>query len=162
GTSDVVRASLAGETARALLQDAAAALRARPEELLLAGFARALAQTFERDELDIEVESHGREPLFDDVDVSRTVGWFPAQIPLRLRTSPDRAADVRHVKETLRGLPRGGLGHGLLRWLAARPLGGAPPEIGFNYFGRLDRRAPEGLAAFGAREALHGLRAPGS
>ena len=32
----------------------------------------------------LDLEGHGREEVFADVDLSRTVGWFTSQFPVRL------------------------------------------------------------------------------
>ena len=32
----------------------------------------------------VDVEGHGREQIFEDVDLSRTVGWFTSLFPVRL------------------------------------------------------------------------------
>ncbi len=100
----------------------------------------------------LDLEGHGREEVFADVELSRTVGWFTSLFPVRLDPGPldlDEAMAggpalgraLKLVKEQLRALPDHGLGYGLLRYLnretATRLDGFAPPQIGFNYLGRL-------------------------
>ncbi len=96
----------------------------------------------------IELEGHGREDLFDDVDVSRTVGWFTSAFPVRLldtKTSLPAVAVLQSVKQQLRNIPRHGIGYGLLRYLdddadVARQMRALPePEVSFNYLGQLDQ-----------------------
>ncbi|MFF9850446.1 amino acid adenylation domain-containing protein [Streptomyces litmocidini] len=100
----------------------------------------------------IDLESHGREQIAGNVDLSRTVGWFTSLYPVLLDPGPldprdpgrfdgglvDRA--VKRVKEQLRAVPDHGIGYGVLRWLdpvaRVRLQEAAPPEIGFNYLGR--------------------------
>ncbi|GAA4977569.1 non-ribosomal peptide synthetase [Actinoplanes utahensis] len=100
----------------------------------------------------VDVEGHGRDDrLVDGADLSRTAGWFTAIHPLRLDAGPDDPAEawdggeatgrlLKHVKELVRAVPGGGLGHGLLRWLNPRTgpdLAALPqPRIVFNYLGR--------------------------
>ncbi|MFJ8940387.1 amino acid adenylation domain-containing protein [Streptomyces sp. NPDC102365] len=99
----------------------------------------------------VEVEGHGREPLSEGMDLSRTVGWFTAAYPVRLDASGvdlTEAAEggaaagvlVKRVKEQVRAVPGDGLGHGLLRHLnpeTAPVLAALPvPQVGFNYLGR--------------------------
>ncbi|NUP21078.1 MAG: hypothetical protein HOZ81_34415, partial [Streptomyces sp.] len=106
----------------------------------------------------VDVEAHGREPLAEGMDVSRTVGWFTAVHPLLLDVSDldlDDAAVggacagalVKRVKEQVQAVPGDGLGHGLLRWAnpdTARVLADLPvPEIGFNYLGRFTAAGPD-------------------
>ncbi|WP_052411603.1 non-ribosomal peptide synthetase [Streptomyces sp. NRRL S-118] len=101
----------------------------------------------------VHLEGHGREFLARDVDVSRTVGWFTTQYPVRLDAGqaggdafwePSAAAPgeaLKRVKEQLRAVPDGGLGWGLLRYLnpdTAPKLAALPvPDVRFNYLGRL-------------------------
>ncbi|WP_217554345.1 non-ribosomal peptide synthetase [Streptomyces sp. GbtcB6] len=131
-------------------------------EVLLATLAGAVARWCPKagaGGLLVEVEAHGREPLSEGMDVSRTVGWFTAVHPLRLDVSgldlEDAAAGgaaagvlVKRVKEQVQAVPGDGLGHGLLRWAnpdAARALADLPvPEIGFNYLGRFAGAGPGG------------------
>ena len=105
-----------------------------------------------RDQLDrfaigLDPHERGRSDLFDDVDLSRTVGWFTTRFPVTLRSPADGGlpAALKSIKEQLRGIPNGGIGYGVLRYLAhdlpeAAILHGQPePEIGFNYLGRFDQ-----------------------
>jgi non-ribosomal peptide synthase protein (TIGR01720 family) len=107
-----------------------------------------------RSTLTIDVEGHGREDLFEDIDLSRTVGWFTALFPVRLdlpRTmSPGDV--LKTVKEQLRRVPRRGIGHGMLRYLsgharAVAELRAMPqPQVLFNYLGQFDLPATSPFA----------------
>ncbi|WP_146607641.1 non-ribosomal peptide synthetase, partial [Spongiactinospora gelatinilytica] len=112
---------------------AAARCRTRPDELLLA----ALALTIGGEDLLVQAEGHGRD-LDDRLDLSRTVGWFTAEHPVRAdltgAATPDQV--LRRVKEAVRGVPSRGVGYGVLRHLRGRLRGLAEPRILFNYLGR--------------------------
>ncbi|MFJ8139473.1 non-ribosomal peptide synthase/polyketide synthase [Streptomyces sp. NPDC096013] len=99
----------------------------------------------------VEVEGHGREPLSESMDLSRTVGWFTAAYPVRLDASGVDLAEaaaggaaagdlLKRVKEQVHAVPGDGLGYGLLRHLNLETgpvLEALPvPQIGFNYLGR--------------------------
>ncbi len=99
----------------------------------------------------IDLEGHGREEIFGDVDLSRTVGWFTSLYPVRLDAGgvdlddalaggPALGRAVKQIKEQLRAVPDHGLGYGLLRYLnprtAAELAGFAAPPLAFNYLGR--------------------------
>ena len=99
----------------------------------------------------IDIEGHGREEIFPDVDLSRTVGWFTSLYPMRLDPGPLDVEEamaggpafgraVKLIKEQLHAVPNHGVGYGLLRYLnpqTARELDGlARPQLGFNYLGR--------------------------
>jgi amino acid adenylation domain-containing protein/non-ribosomal peptide synthase protein (TIGR01720 family) len=104
------------------------------------------------DRVGILLEGHGRqESVVPGADLSRTVGWFTAQHPVRLdlsgldvddahRGGPTAGTLVKRVKEHLRSLPDHGIGYGMLRRLhpeSANALADFDdPEIGFNYLGR--------------------------
>jgi len=122
----------AGDT-RALLQEVPAAYHTQINDALLAGLALALGSP-----LVVELEGHGREDLFADVDLTRTVGWFTTHFPVRLDAGPagDPGETLKRVKEQLRQVPQRGIGYGLLR---PRLPEASEPQIGFNYLGQFDQ-----------------------
>ena len=130
----------------ALLRDVPAVYHTQINDVLLAALLEAFQTWTGRDRLFLDLEGHGREELFPDVDVSRTVGWFTSLYPVLLRTTPGAGSGelLKSVKEQLRAVPRQGVGYGVLRYLGAGPvretLRHSPrPEIAFNYFGQVDR-----------------------
>ncbi|MET7440934.1 condensation domain-containing protein, partial [Streptomyces sp. NPDC005568] len=139
-------------------EDTAVLLRTLPEtyrtqanDVLLSALGRTLCAWTGRDRVVVDVEGHGREELFADVDTSRTVGWFTTRHPVALTVPRDADWDtvLKGVKEELRAVPRHGIGHGVLRHLAAPgSLPTAPAaQISFNYLGRfgLPDGPPDGL-----------------
>ena len=70
----------------------------------------------------VDLEGHGREELFADVDLSRTVGWFTSLTPVLLPVPAGgrRATRCASVRDSLRRLPHRGIGFGLLRYLRTR------------------------------------------
>jgi amino acid adenylation domain-containing protein/non-ribosomal peptide synthase protein (TIGR01720 family) len=137
---------LDAEATRALLQDVPEVYRTQINDVLLAALALAFAPWTERPQLLVELEGHGREDLFDGVDLSRTVGWFTGAFPVLLDVSDAEtpSAALKSIKEQLRRVPHGGTGYGLLRYAnddagAAAQLRALPaPEVSFNYLGQLD------------------------
>jgi non-ribosomal peptide synthase protein (TIGR01720 family) len=97
----------------------------------------------------VEMEGHGREDLFDDLDLSRTVGWFTTSFPVLITLERSQASwdEVQNVAAQLRAVPRNGLGFGVLRYLSpvariAERLSRVPvPQVNFNYLGRFDQTA---------------------
>ncbi|MDA5282551.1 non-ribosomal peptide synthetase [Streptomyces sp. Isolate_45] len=145
-----VTAELSADDTTTLLRDVPAVHRTDVHEVLLYALAEACAPWTGSSALLVDVEGHGREELFEDVDISRTVGWFTSMYPLRLDVAGDNG--LRAVKEQVRSIPRRGVGFGLLRHLAADEstrarLGrGSEAEIVFNYLGQADAsRLPDSL-----------------
>ncbi|HEY2838916.1 MAG TPA: amino acid adenylation domain-containing protein, partial [Pirellulales bacterium] len=149
-TQDTVHVELSPEVTQRLLGETSSDFRARPQELLVAALAQVVTRYAGGDAVTFDLEGHGREDLFADVDLSRTVGWFTSVYPLTLRR-PDlnQPVDwVRAIKEQLRAVRNSGVGYNALRWLCAdetarRRLSEAPrPEIAFNYLGQFDNLSP--------------------
>ena len=136
-----------GETAL-LLRRVPGVFRSRTHDVLLAALARALRRWQGSPTVVVDVEGHGREDLFAELDLSRTVGWFTATYPLALRLpvgDGDWAAMVRSVRRQVRAVPDGGVSYGALRHLApaGAPLARrAPATIAFNYHGTDEGPAP--------------------
>lgn len=164
GRAERVCVALEAEATEALLRDVPEAYQSQIQEVLLTALVRAFARWTGSPVLQVELEGHGREDLFSDVDVSRTVGWFTSRFPVVLdlgRTASPGDA-LKSLKEQLRRLPRRGIGYGLLRYLGAgdglrtRPA----PEVSFNYLGQLGDLV-SGESLFGpARESVGQMRSP--
>ena len=145
-----VSVSLSPEATNALLYDVPQSYRVQVNDLLLTALARSLAQWTRTTSLLILLESHGRQDIFGDVDLSRTVGWFTALFPVRLTLtgSSDPGDQLKAMKERLRRIPSHGVGYGLLRYLSrdtqiVEQLEALPQaEVLFNYFGNFDHILP--------------------
>ncbi|PKD39522.1 non-ribosomal peptide synthetase, partial [Methylomonas sp. Kb3] len=154
---EAVVVALNAEQTRALLQEVPAAYRTQIDEVLLTALALTLRGWISANDnggigavstttLLIDREGHGREHLADDLDVSRTVGWFTNVYPLLLTidSGDDLAQSLKSIKEQSRAVPAHGIGYGLLRYLSddaelRQTLAGIPPaRIIFNYLGQLD------------------------
>ncbi|MFI0479414.1 non-ribosomal peptide synthase/polyketide synthase [Actinomadura sp. 9N215] len=131
-----VRVLLDAEQTSRLLHDVPGASRLRIDEVLLAALGMTLGRWLDGDgPVVVDVESHGRHEEGPGIDLSRTVGWFTSLYPVALPGGTDPGAALATAKETLRQVPRHGLGYGLLRHLSDwRPP--ATAEISFNYLGQ--------------------------
>jgi len=96
---------------------------ASPQESLLRALGAALRRWTGQGGFLADVEGHGREELFPELDLTRTVGWFTALYPVRLDQPTRETAPVSY---------------GVLRYLAREEGLACEPEIGVNYLGRLD------------------------
>ena len=141
GDAATVSAELDAATTTALLSRAPRAYATRVHDLLLAALGRVLGRAWERTSVLIAIEGHGREDVFDDVDLSRTVGWFSTLYPVRLAADPtdDRGHTIRATRDLLRQVPGNGLGFGLLRRTNAALAAAPDPRVTFNYLGQFDQ-----------------------
>ncbi|MEU5692153.1 non-ribosomal peptide synthase/polyketide synthase [Actinosynnema sp. NPDC020468] len=129
---------LSTEDTEALLRGAPAAYRTRINDVLLAALAHALSRWTGDRRVAVDLEGHGREDVFDDVDLSRTVGWFTTMFPLVLDLPDGSWRDrVKAVRRQLRSLPGNGFGYGALRQHGRLPATGTP-AVSFNYLGQFD------------------------
>ena len=146
GNAKKMTVALDEDATRALLQTVPAVYNTQINDVLLTALARAWAKWSGSHTLYTNLEGHGRENLFEDVDVSRTVGWFTSIFPVRLELNdsgenwqPGEA--LKSVKEQLRGIPQHGVGYGILRYLSGDGALKSRPEpaMVFNYLGQFDR-----------------------
>ncbi len=149
-----------GETGQ-LLREVPEVYRTQINDVLLAAFAEAMAPWVGSRRVLVDLEGHGREEIFEDVDVTRTVGWFTtiAPVVLDLTAASGPGAVIAQIKEQLRAVPGRGLGYGLLRYLrdgeavAARLAAMPGAEVSFNYLGQFDQALPEASPFAFARES---------
>jgi amino acid adenylation domain-containing protein/non-ribosomal peptide synthase protein (TIGR01720 family) len=142
---DVSR-KLSVEQTRALLGEVNAAYNTQINDILLSALTQTLTQWTQGNSVLIDLEGHGREELFADVDLSRTVGWFTSLFPVLLQLPPlnQPSTVLKSIKEQLRGIPHRGIGYGILRYLCSdtsvtEQLQQIPTaEISFNYLGQFD------------------------
>jgi non-ribosomal peptide synthase protein (TIGR01720 family) len=154
GSEDCVTSVLDEEYLQAL-REVASVYRMNAQEFLVAALASVLAKWTGETKVLIDFEGHGREPLFDDLDIARTVGWFTTIYPVALRVEEveNPAAVLGSIKQQLREIPNHGIGYGLLRYLhededvrrQLRQLG--RPGVSFLYLGQVDQLQP-GRSAF--------------
>ncbi|MEV4053511.1 non-ribosomal peptide synthase/polyketide synthase [Amycolatopsis sp. NPDC049688] len=133
GSARTVTVRLDADATDALLHRVPDVYRTQINDVLLSALGRVLARWTGRDRVLVSLEGHGREELFDDLDLSRTVGWFTAEYPVALTVPPaeDWGPTLKAVKEQLRAIPGKGLGYGALR-RHDDPV----PQISLNYHGQ--------------------------
>ncbi|HVR95060.1 MAG TPA: amino acid adenylation domain-containing protein, partial [Thermoanaerobaculia bacterium] len=160
GDEAIVSFELSAEETADLLQTLPAVFHTRIDEALLSALARAVAGWTGSPRLRVDLEGHGREPReplsgdVDDLDVSRTVGWFTSLYPVVLEAGDAGPGEaLGSAKERLRAMPGRGIGYGLLRHRI--PPEAPAAEMCFNYLGQVDAVAEE-LAVFRVSTASAG------
>ncbi|MEC4813807.1 MAG: amino acid adenylation domain-containing protein, partial [Scytonema sp. PMC 1069.18] len=167
-SSSRISVALSLDETRALLQEVPSAYNTQINDVLLTALLQTFAKWTGQNSLLVDLEGHGREELFEDIDLSRTIGWFTSLFPVRLQledaNNPGTA--LKLLKEQLRRLTKRGIGYGILRYLIRdenirQQLQTLPnAEISFNYLGQFHQ---ELLASAGSRlgkESGGALRSP--
>ena len=105
-----------------------------------------------RDRLDrparfcIDLEGHGRQEVIEQVDISRTVGWFTSICPVILHDEhgEDLPERIKYVKETLHTIPHKGFTFPIHKYARGKdwPLN---TGMSFNYLGQLSHPDMEAL-----------------
>ena len=150
-TSKYTHNKLSKELTEALLREVPRVYRTQIHEVLVAAFAGMYQQWTGERYLILDIEGHGREALSEEVELTRTVGWFTSIYPLLLEVEAgsDYGERLTSIKEQVRKVKNGGIGYGVLRYLSAdeavrRQLREQPQaEISFNYGGQQDQAVSE-------------------
>jgi amino acid adenylation domain-containing protein/non-ribosomal peptide synthase protein (TIGR01720 family) len=131
---------------QALLQDVPKAYKTQINDVLLTALVLVVSRWTNSQSVLFNLEGHGREDIIDDVDLSRTIGWFTTIFPVVLKLEAIDKDNIgntlKSVKEQLRAIPNKGIGYGLLRYLSREPEIAAQletlteAEISFNYMGQ--------------------------
>jgi non-ribosomal peptide synthase protein (TIGR01720 family) len=140
-TTRTVSTALSTADTGALLRKVPARFHTEVNAALLCALALACSPWTGSASLLVALEGHGRDVPFDDVDVSRTVGWFTSLFPVDLDLGGVEGTEqaLRAVQDRLRSVPHRGLSYGVLRYLThagASLAAQAQPEISFNYLGQ--------------------------
>ena len=147
GSSASIHEELSVEETRALLTDLPRACRTQINDALLLALVKSVCGWTGGSSAFVDLEGHGREAILDDIDVSRTVGWFTTLglVRLELPAAKGLRQQIRSVQAQLQAVPHHGMGFGVLRYLSANPVvTGAleklpRPEISFLYMGQFDQ-----------------------
>ncbi|HET6546397.1 MAG TPA: amino acid adenylation domain-containing protein [Rhodanobacteraceae bacterium] len=153
---------------RSLLQQLPRVFRTQINDVLLSALARALQKNIGGTCFRIDLEGHGREHIADDIDVSRTMGWFTTLFPVALEIPADGDATgcLLAIRDQLRQLPHRGMSYGLLRYASddasVRDLlaNATPSTVVFNYLGQFDTVVADSRVFAFAAESTGPWRSP--
>lgn len=139
---------LTPERSKLLLTSGNVHLRTSPVELILASLLSAFNQWKGLKELSIEMEGHGREPIYEHNDANQVTGWFTSLYPVHF--NPNDYTQIQnliiYIKNYLRQIPDKGIGYGALCYLLPNPQTkklkqAIRPSLSFNYMGVMDNQA---------------------
>ncbi|MDQ0858860.1 amino acid adenylation domain-containing protein [Bacillus sp. V2I10] len=138
----------AEETAQ-LFQKANEAYRTKADELMIIALSMVMSDYIKKNEVIIEVEGHGREDLSDEIDVSRTVGWFTSLYPILMKVeNTDISQQIKQLKDQLRSIPSKGLSHGVLKYISDELRFDNQKYVRFNYLGDFNASFSNGIFEF--------------
>ena len=134
---------------KALLQEVPSVYNTQINDLLLTALVQSFAQWTGQSSLLLDLEGHGRENLFEGIDLSRTIGWFTSVFPVRLELKGNEQSQpgeaIKSIKEQIRQIPEKGIGYGILRYLSPdksqkKQLSSLPSaQVLFNYLGQWEQ-----------------------
>ena len=144
-TSEQIEVVLSPKHTQALLKEVPTAYNTQINDILLTALVQTFSQQTGKTSLLIDLEGHGRSQLFDNLNLSRTVGWFTNIVPVNLDLTElsdinNLGEAIKCIKEQLR-IPNNGIDYSVWRYLSQnKPQDIELPksEISFNYLGQFD------------------------
>jgi non-ribosomal peptide synthase protein (TIGR01720 family) len=128
-----------------LLSTCHKALKTEAMDIFLAALVHSFEVTFnDRAVPAVFSEGHGRETWSNEIDLSRTVGWFTTISPVHIEAGTDIIETIRRTKDIRRSLPGNGLQYFASRFLNKDCKEAFkshwPLEILFNYHGQFQQQ----------------------
>ena len=141
GSAAAVSVKLTDAETQFLLQELPGIYHARINEILLTPLLQTITTWTGENQVLLDLEAHGREEeLIDQVNLSRTIGWFTASYPVLFEVDNRESATgiMRAIKNQLRQVPHRGIGYGLLRYICREPAlqSQVAAPFSFNYLGQ--------------------------
>ncbi len=135
-----ISVTLSPTETQALLQEVPSVYHTQVNDILLAALTLTFAQWTGENSLLLTLESHGREDIFPQINLSRTIGWFTSHFPVQLSLDNDLTLgdSLKSIKEQLRNIPQHGISYGILKYLGGEQLL-AISQVKFNYLGQFDQ-----------------------
>jgi amino acid adenylation domain-containing protein/non-ribosomal peptide synthase protein (TIGR01720 family) len=139
--------SIGKSATKRLVQDVSKVYNTQINDLLLCSLAMTISEWAKTNKVSIGLEGHGRESVTENIDTTRTVGWFTNMYPvnLKLESQAPIGNQIKSIKEQLRRIPDKGMGYGVLKYINKEDSlqGEDPWDIVFNYLGQLDNITSE-------------------
>lgn len=133
---DSMMLTLSKDQTAKLINDAGNAYNITTSELLLIALSLSLYDLTNNTDIIIELEGHGREEIDNEVDVSRTIGWFTTLYPIQLIIDHDILPDqIKSLKEQIHNAPGKGFHYSIIKYLKKLIPRNNNRLIRFNYLG---------------------------
>lgn len=128
--------------------------RATIQDLLLTVLSKTIKEWAGIDTVCVEMESHGR--VIDDINLSRTIGWFTAIYPVKLNQKGDLLhSQITEIKELVKTIPNHGIGYGILKYFQHMfsDETGTTPDLRLNYLGQFDNELNNDIFTYSTRDS---------
>lgn len=163
-SADIVSICLNKQQTRALLEEIHKPYNTQINDVLLTSLVQAFAKWTGEQKLRLDIGGNGREKIFKDIKLSRTVGSFTNYFPVNLDTteSSEQGDSLIKIKEYLRSIPNTGIGYGILKYLSSEQeiqsqvRAFLQSEVSFNYLGQYDQMISD-LSLFSLPEDSQGI-----
>lgn len=127
------------------VKNASNTLNISMEGILLSAIGLSFKKCTGVDKLLVDLEGHGRQDIDNDINITRTVGWFTSLYPVILDSGSEVYIDcLKKVNDMLKGLPNKGFGYSVLKFLTTdtqtNPINlDFKADVCFNYLGEFDQ-----------------------
>lgn len=144
-TCEQIRVTLSAQQTQMLLSQVPKVYSARIQELLLTALAQSITAWTGEQSLLIDLESYGRDQPWDDIDLSRTVGWFttisPVLLTVKGKDFESLQDSLRQIQRQLQAAAQFDLEYGIFRQLSSASAKLPRPAVSFNYLGQFKAEA---------------------
>ncbi|MGO1479456.1 condensation domain-containing protein, partial [Senegalia sp. (in: firmicutes)] len=125
-----------------LIYESLEAYNMNVNDILLTSLMLAIKNWKGMDGITVDLESHGRNDMNENIHLDRTLGWFTSIYPIYLQSYDTLKENLVETKEMLRRVPNLGIGYALWKYrkLDARK---SIPSIIFNYMGDMNLNIKE-------------------
>ncbi len=143
-----IQGSLSTEQTEFLLKDSRKIYHTDVLTLLVIALVKTIQEWTNKQEIVIELENHGRH--FENIDVSKTIGWFTAMFPVKIiHKEKELKEQIKSIKEQIKKIPNNGVGYGILKYITKSVKAQKDTsEIRFNYLGQFDNEINNELFNF--------------
>ncbi|MGD1922105.1 MAG: condensation domain-containing protein, partial [Pleurocapsa sp.] len=159
-----VSVSLDTVNTSSLLTKVSQTYNTRIDDILLTALIQSFYLWTNSKELLFDLENYGREQIADDIDITRTVGWFTAIYPVQLKIDSVNhlGETIKSVKEQLRAYQNKGFNYGIIKHInseSSQQIQQLPSsQIAFNYLGQLKPPPAESIIKGLAKEPTGNTR----
>jgi amino acid adenylation domain-containing protein/non-ribosomal peptide synthase protein (TIGR01720 family) len=154
--NEICSFSLNSDETTDLLENINRTFNTEINDILITAVVKTFCTIYNLSSINILIESHGREKVFDNLDISRTIGWFTSFYPVSFdfNNNSDIEELLSKTKSLLKEVPNKGFDYPLIRQFLDKDKKrfDSTPQICFNYLGQfsneLDNEVFDGADEF--------------